>query len=103
RLAIAQPQPHPSYGGGMITGQVLGYDTSNLNNFNQVQPIEWANVTATNGQNRFVTSTGSGGYYSMYVLTGVYNVTASEPGYKPDSITVAVSDGSASTINFNLF
>jgi hypothetical protein len=104
RVAVAQSQPTPSYGpgGGLITGQVLGYDTSNLNNFGQFQPIVWANVTATNSQHTFVASTSSGGYYQMYVLTGIYNVTASERGYKPYSISVAVSDGSSSAINFNL-
>jgi len=105
RAAVAQSQPTQSYGpgGGLITGQVLGYDTSNFNNVNQVQPIVWANVTATNGQYKFQTSTGSGGYYQMYVLAGIYNVTASERGYTPHSISVAVSDGSSSTINFNLY
>lgn len=99
RLAIAQSQPSQSYGpgGGQIRGQVLGFDM-----YDQLQPIEWANVTATNGQYRFMVSSGSGGYYEMYVPAGVYNVTVAYPGYKAYSNTVAVSDGSASTINFYL-
>lgn len=99
RVAVAQSQPTPSLGpgGGQITGQVLGFDM-----YDQLQPIEWATVTANNGQYRFVTYTGSGGYYQMYVPAGVYNVTVVEPGYTATSSTVAVSDGSSSAINFNL-
>jgi hypothetical protein len=38
----------------------------------------------------------------MVVPAGSYNVTVAPPGYKAYSNTVAVSDGSASTINFYL-
>jgi hypothetical protein len=38
----------------------------------------------------------------MYVPTGTYNVTVVTPGYVPYSSVVAVSPGSASTINFYL-
>jgi len=38
----------------------------------------------------------------MFVPAGNYNVTVTEPGYKPYSNAVAVSAGSASTINFDL-
>lgn len=99
RVAAAQSQPTPSYGpgGGQITGYVLGFDM-----YDQLQPIEWASVTAIKGQYQFVAYTGSGGHYEMYVPAGDYNVTVVEPGYKAYSNTVAVSDGSASTINFYL-
>ncbi|MGA2971328.1 MAG: carboxypeptidase-like regulatory domain-containing protein [Candidatus Bathyarchaeia archaeon] len=97
RLAIAQSQLNPSYGGGLIRGQVLGFDM-----YDQLQPIEWATVTATNGQYKFVAYTGSSGYYEMYVPTGTYNVTVIEPGYTAYSNTVAVSDGSSTPSNFTL-
>jgi hypothetical protein len=97
RLAIAQPQLNPSVGGGQITGQVLGFTYDE-----QLIPVEWASVTASNGPYRFVAYTGSGGYYDMVVPAGSYNVTVAPPGYKAYSNTVAVSDGSASTINFYL-
>jgi hypothetical protein len=38
----------------------------------------------------------------MYVPQGLYNVTVVEPGYVTYSSVVAVSPGSASTINFYL-
>lgn len=99
RVALAQSQPAQSYGpgGGQIAGRVLGFDM-----YDQLEPIEWASVTADTGQYHFVAYTGSGGWFSMYVPAGVYNVTVVEPGYQTYSQTVAVSDGSASTINFNL-
>jgi aspartate/methionine/tyrosine aminotransferase len=38
----------------------------------------------------------------MFVPAGTYNVTVVEPGYKAYSNVIAVSNGSASTINFYL-
>jgi hypothetical protein len=97
---LAQTRSAENYaplGGGQIAGYVLGFDM-----YDQLQPIEWASVIADNGQFHFVAYTGSNGWYSMFVPEGVYNVTVSEPGYRAYSNTVAVSDGSASTINFYL-
>jgi hypothetical protein len=99
KLVAAQPQVQPSYGagGGMITGSVYGFTM-----FNELQPIAWASVYANNGQATFVAYTSGSGYYEMYVPQGLYNVTVVEPGFIPYSSTVAVSPGSASTINFYL-
>ena len=99
KLVAAQPQVQPLYGagGGMITGSVYGF-----NMFNQLEPIAWASVYANSGQTRFVAYTSGSGYYAMYVPQGLYNVTVVEPGFVPYSSAVAVSPGSASTINFYL-
>jgi hypothetical protein len=99
KLVGAQPQVQPSYGegGGMITGSVYGFDM-----FDRLQPIAWASVYANNGQTTFRAYTSGSGYYEMYVPQGLYNVTVVEPGYVPYSSSVAVSPGSASTINFYL-
>jgi hypothetical protein len=99
KLVGAQPQAQPfyGYGGGMITGSVYGFDM-----FDELVPIAWASVYANNGQTTFVAYTGGGGYYEMYVPQGTYNVTVVEPGYVSYSSAVAVSPGSASTINFYL-
>ncbi len=98
RFVTAQsPQQYNGPGGGQIRGYILGFDMND-----QLQPIEWASVYAGNGQHTFVAYSGGGGYYEMFVPTGTYNVTVVEPGYKPYSSMVIVSNGSASTINFYL-
>lgn len=85
-------------GGGMITGTVYGF-----NMYDQLQPIAWATVTASNGQYSFLAySSGSGNYAIFVHPTGMYNVTVNPPGYVPYSSSVAVSDGSSSVINFDL-
>jgi len=98
RLVAAQSQPAQfSGGGGYISGTVLGFDM-----YDQLQPIVWAAIYANNGQRTFITYSGSGGFYEMFVPVGTYNVTVLEAGYVLTSSSVSVSDGSSSTINFNL-
>jgi len=99
KVVGAQLQVQQSYGqgGGMITGSVYGFDM-----YDELVPIDWATVRAQNSQYNFVSYTGGGGYYEMYVPEGTYNVTVVEPGYLSYSNVVAVSPGSASTINFYL-
>jgi|SRR5208282_2471174 len=96
---FAHSQPTQSYygGGGYVSGQVLGFDY-----LNYLTPVAWARVTATNGVYSLSTSTGGDGYYGMFLLAGTYNVTVTEPGFLQHSISVAVSDGSSSSINFYL-
>jgi len=84
-------------GGGLIRGSVYGFTM-----YDELTPIEWAPVTASNDQYEFVAYSGAGGIYEMFVPTGVYNLTVVTPGYTTYSTSVAVSDGSASTLNFYL-
>ena len=99
-LVFAHSQPIQYYGGGggYLSGQVLGFDY-----LNYLTPVAWARVTATNGVYSLSTSTGGDGYYGMFLLAGTYNVTVTEPGFLPHTISVAVSDGSSSSINFYLY
>ena len=99
KFVSAQPHPAQYYGtgGGMIQGYILGF-----NMWDQLEPISWASVYANNGQRTFVAYSSQGGFYSMFVPVGFYNVTIVQPGYVPYSNTVAVSDGSTSSINFYL-
>ncbi|MGA3405024.1 MAG: carboxypeptidase regulatory-like domain-containing protein [Candidatus Bathyarchaeia archaeon] len=99
KLVLAQPHPNQYYGsgGGMITGTIFGF-----NMWDQLEPVDWASVHANNGQRTFVAYSGAGGFYEMFVPTGLYNVTVVQPGYVNYSNTVAVSDGSTSSINVYL-
>jgi len=99
KVVGAQLQLQQSYGegGGMISGSVYGF-----NMYDELEPIDWASVHAQNSQYSFVSYTGGGGYYEMYVPAGTYNVTVVQPGYLAYSNAVAVAPGSASTINFYL-
>ena len=81
----------------MIQGTVLGF-----NMWDQLEPVEWATVYANNGVRTFVAYSSAGGFYSMFVPTGLYNVTVIQPGYVSYSSSVAVSDGSTNSINVTL-
>jgi len=97
-MASAQnPPQNPPGGGGMIRGTVYGF-----NMYDQLIPIAWAPVTAISGHYNFVAYTGGGGIYEMFVPVGVYNVTVVSPGYKANSMSVSVGDGSSSAVNFYL-
>jgi hypothetical protein len=98
-VVSAQSHPQPTFvgGGGMIHGTVYGF-----NMWDEFVPIEWASVTAADGQYSFVAYSGAGGSYEMFVPAGTYNVTVAPPGYKAYSMSVTVSDGSSSAINFYL-
>lgn len=101
KLVSVSAQPHLQQvwgaGGGEITGAVYGFTWDD-----QFTPIAWATVNANNGRTTFVAYSSGGGDYQMYVPQGTYNVTVVQPGYVPYSSVVAVSPGSASTINFYL-
>jgi len=94
---VAQPQNQPYVGGGLIAGNIYGFDM-----FDQLQPIAWATVSANNGLTTFTSYSGGGGFYEMYVPSGLYNVTVIEPGYVTQANSVAVANGSSSSINFYL-
>ena len=95
RPAIAQA---PQQGGGYIQGWVYGFDM-----YDQLVPLEWANVTASDGVYQFVAATSANGGYEMFVPAGTYNLTVSAPGYKSYSRSIGVSDGSSSTVTVYLY
>ena len=85
-------------GGGLIFGWVYGFTWDD-----QLIPLEWVQVTATNPNYiPFTVSTGANGIFEMFVPTGTYNLTVSPPGYKAYSSMVSVSDGSSSSASFYL-
>jgi hypothetical protein len=93
----AQSQSIPAQTGGRIEGTVYGYTM-----YDQLITLSWAQVTASNPQFQFKTSSGGGGHYGMYVPGGVYNLSVYVQGYTPQSMSVTVSDGSLSNVNFVL-
>ena len=99
KMVLAQPQPNQYYGsgGGAIQGTILGF-----NMWDQLEPVAWATVKANNGVRNFTAYSGGGGFYFMFVPTGMYNLTVTQPGYFAYSNAIAVSDGSTNTINFTL-
>jgi hypothetical protein len=95
----AQPmQTLQSAGGGRLAGSVYAY-----NMWNELIPLDWVPVTASNSEYNFTTYSYYGGGYGMYLPVGTYNVTAAEPGYTSYSQSVTISDGaSLNGINFYL-
>jgi len=64
-------------------------------------PISGASVSTNTGG--YSTTSGANGSYSMSVLPGTYNVTASKSGYQSQTQNnVSVSSGGVTTVNFNL-
>jgi hypothetical protein len=92
--AIAQISAH---GGGYIFGYVYGF-----NMWDQLVPLEWVMVTATNADYQFSVPTGANGTFEMFVPAGTYSLTVDAPGYKSYSSSVSVSDGSSSMASFYL-
>ncbi len=88
----------PLQGGGFLQGSVYGFDM-----YDKLQPLVWVQVTASNGNYKFVTSTGGGGSYGMFLPLGAYNLSVSAPGYTPYSRSIFVGEGSATTINMYLY
>jgi thiamine pyrophosphokinase len=82
---------------GRIQGTVYGYTM-----YNELQTIAWAQVTASNQQFQFTTSSGGGGQYGIDVPAGVYTVSVYMQGYQPQSASVTVLAGSVSNVNFVL-
>jgi hypothetical protein len=87
---------------GCVHGRVYGWNSDRT----AIQPLVWANVTATNGTFTASTSTDDGGYYRLFLpapADGVayYNITASAPGYFSQTVpNVAVSKNMDVSLNF---
>ncbi len=89
--------PAQGYGGGRVTGYVYSYTM-----YDELIPIVWADIEAKSGSMRLVAYSGGNGFYEMYVPTGTWTLTVTEPGYKPQSMPVVISNGATLGINFYL-
>jgi uncharacterized repeat protein (TIGR01451 family) len=86
--------------GGVVTGTLEGhvYDPGGA-------PLEGASVTASPGVegNQVEALTDPNGFYTMDLIVGTYNVTASKVGYASQTVTgVLVEDGLTTVQDFNL-
>ena len=90
----AQAQPNQYYGenGGEISGYVLSVSG----------PVDWAAIYANNGQNRYEAFSGMSGFYEMRVPAAKYNVTVVVQGYEALASNATVLNGSTTNVNFNL-
>lgn len=89
----------PGIGGGLLRGRVLGC----CDLYGRLMSLAWADIVATDGRNSFVTYSYSDGLFEMYLPSGVYRVTISEPGWISQAADIAVSDGSTNYgMNFTL-
>jgi hypothetical protein len=93
--AVAQA---PFQSSGYVQGYVYG-----LNADNELIPLVWASVTASNSNYRFVASTGTMGGFDIFLPPGSYNLSISSPGFKTYNGALAVSEGSASSITVYLY
>jgi len=89
--------PTTTQGFGAIQGTVLGQ-----NLFSNYEPLVWAKVNASSGQENFVTYSGGGGLYQLTLPVGTYDVIVSQPGYCWASAVVTISKGALVTANFKL-
>lgn len=67
--------------------------------------VDWAQIYARNGNQTFEAFSGFSGFYLMRVPVGTYNVSVYDfynPPYWAPSVTVNVTDGSWSVVNFYL-
>lgn len=96
--AAAQEEAYNPYGGGIIHGQILGF-----NIYDELVPVVWAEISAwRDGELVAKAYSMAGGYYEIILPVGWYTLKVEEPGYKIASMKIFVSSGSLSSINFVL-
>jgi hypothetical protein len=71
--------------------------------YDEVMPLVWARVSGYwNGTLVDAVSTGLNGTYIIFLPAGFVNVTVTHPGFKTQSLVVAISDGGSAQVNFYL-
>lgn len=95
-LAFASSAPRDFGPGGSISGMVVSPSGT---------VVDWSQIYAKNGNQTFEAFSGFSGFYLMRVPAGTYNVSVYDfynPVYWAPPVTVAVTDGSNTTVNFFL-
>ena len=94
-LAASTPKYYGG-AGGTISGVVVSPSGS---------VVDWSQVHADDGNQTFEAFSGFSGFYLMRVPAGTYNVSVYDfynPVYWAPSVSVTVTDGSNTTVNFYL-
>jgi hypothetical protein len=67
--------------------------------------VDWSQIYANNGNRTYEAFSGFSGFYLMRVPAGNYSVSVYDfynPTYWAANVSVTVTDGSTSTVNFSL-
>jgi len=81
-----------------LTGSIAGKVTDNSTGL----PISDATITAVGPQTNSTSTAGDGTYSLDEVLVGEYTVTASAPGYFPNTTEAIVTENATTTLNLTL-
>lgn len=97
-VTVASSTP-TAVGGGHISGHIYGFDM-----YDQLRPIEWAQVSAAGSPyaQPFTTTSNHNGFYEMFLPAGEFNLTVSSPGYLSKSMMITVPNGSSQSLTFTL-
>ena len=92
--AVAYTHEGQYYGvsGGEVRGFVLGSN----------RVLDWAIIYAKGSQRTYEAFSGMSGAYQMRLPVGTYNVSANFPGYQSVSRMVNVTEGSSTSLDFHL-
>jgi hypothetical protein len=81
-------------GGGVVWGYIYGYDWRG-----RLRPISWAKIETVDG---LYSTSSMDGFYELVLPSGTFLIRVSAPGYAEQVITVAVTGGSSSSLDFYL-
>ena len=81
-------------GGGVVYGYIYGYDWRG-----RLRPISWARIETADG---LYSTTSMDGFYELILPSGTFVIRVIAPGYAEQVVTVAVTSGSSSSLDFYL-
>ncbi|MEM3516799.1 MAG: carboxypeptidase-like regulatory domain-containing protein [Candidatus Bathyarchaeia archaeon] len=84
-------------GGGRVSGYIYGFTMDNT-----LTPLSWASITALNNNEVVEVAYSMNGFYEMFLPAGSYTLIVEHPGYKQRNITITVSNGSDTSLDFVL-
>ena len=96
--ANASTETQTSYGaGGRLHGFVYGFNV-----WDELVPVSWASITATQNGQIIDQAYSSDGFYEMYLPGGDFEVSVESPGYFTEQRSILMGDGSDYALDFYL-